>query len=57
MQMTTREAVEIALNALKYSSEQTISQAVEDRNNASARLLCEHYGFKLEQFFDVEEAA
>ena len=54
MQMTTREAVERALMALKYSSEQTILKSVEEMNRSAARVLCEHYGFKLSQFFDVE---
>ena len=46
MQMTTREAVELSLYALAASGNETDEKA--------AKLLCEHYGFKLSQFFDVE---
>lgn len=47
MQLTTREAVELAIYALAADGNETDKKA--------AQLLCDHYGFKLSQFFDVEK--
>lgn len=54
MQLTTREAVE---NLLYFAADNTNGRWEDgDRNCESVALLCDHYGFKLSQFFDVEEA-
>ena len=52
MQMTTREAVKAALYSVAYSAKNY--ELEEDEALSIASVLCEHYGFKLSQFFDVE---
>lgn len=58
MQLTTREAVEDALSHMAewVKSEGDIFLDVKARTLSAMNLLCDHYGFKLSQFFDVEEA-
>lgn len=60
MQITTREAVEISLNCMSDAAREVFNN---DRDELGCRqliqsmkLMCDHYGFKLSQFFDVEEA-
>lgn len=53
MQLTTREAVEIVL---RLSSDFSGDFDEDNRRDRAVKLLCDHYGFKLSQFFDVEEA-
>lgn len=58
MQLTTREAVESALYSLASSAEVERNYYRNEngwmRKRAACALLCDLYGFKLEQFFDVE---
>ena len=57
MQLTTREAVEAALYSLASSAqvERACGNANEWLRNLNAcALLCDLYGFKLEQFFGEE---
>lgn len=57
MQLTTREAVELALNSMKHVFFETnMLREDQDRMLDAAQIICDHYGFKLGQFFDVEEA-
>lgn len=60
MQLTTREAVEISLNCMSDAVREVFNN---DRDELGYRqliqsmtLLCDHYGFKPSQFFDMEEA-
>lgn len=60
MQLTTREAVEAALYSLAASAqvERALGNAKEwQRNRSACVLLCDLYGFKLEQFFGEEVEA
>lgn len=56
MQLTTREAVEESILALAYVHGTLLHAPGKQRVLSAARLLCDLYGFKLEQFFgeDVE---
>lgn len=57
MQLTTREAVEIAIKCI--CKEIAHGEAFDEnmkKERGAVRMLCDHYGFKLSQFFDVEEA-
>lgn len=58
MQMTTREAVEQAICCIEFCTHgyntTEPDKASNERMRDAAKLLCEHYGFKLSQFFDVE---
>lgn len=57
MQITTREAVELALSSMRRDIDSDQFFEVDTTKARDAmKLLCEHYGFKLEQFFDVEVA-
>ena len=52
--MTTREAVEQALYALAFRHQMALSSTKQKETIVAAQLLCELYGFKLEQFFGAE---
>ena len=52
MQLTTREAVEESILALAYVHGTLMPDKL--RILSAARLLCDLYGFKLEQFFGEE---
>lgn len=54
MQLTTREAVEESILALAYAHGTLMPD--KQRILSAARLLCDLYGFKLEQFFDADGA-
>lgn len=54
IQLTTREAVEEALSALHFRREMALTEARREKTLKAAQLLCDLYGFKLEQFFDNE---
>lgn len=57
MQMTTREAVCDALNCMSHMLYEYDNNHKEYiKTKCAMQLLCEHYGFKLEQFCDVEVA-
>jgi hypothetical protein len=51
IQLTTREAVEEALEALNYRHETARTDEKQEKTLKAAQLLCDLYGFKLEQFF------
>lgn len=51
IQLTTREAVEEAIYALSYRHDMARLDETQDRVYSAAVLLCDMYGFKLEQFF------
>lgn len=51
IQLTTREAVEIALGETAVQCEEFDSTCARC---SAVKLLCDLYGFKLEQFFDNE---
>lgn len=50
MQLTTREAVEIVLSE---AAAQCVSYEPSCVRCSAVKILCDHYGFKLSQFFDV----
>lgn len=57
MQLTTREAVKLSIYAMADTYTSLIGQPDQKKELMSAcELLCDHYGFKLSQFFGVEEA-
>ena len=56
MQMTTREAIKQALESLSHSYD-IVPSNFQGAIIQAASLLCEQYGFKMGQFFDVEETA
>lgn len=51
IQLTTREAVQEAIYALSYRHDMAMLEQTRDRVYSAAVLLCDLYGFKLEQFF------
>lgn len=55
MQLTTREAIKVALDAMydDYIKDSGCSAA---HTKEAMKVICDHYGFKISQFFDVEEA-
>lgn len=57
IQLTTREAVEEALHALYFWREMALTEPRRKKTLKAAQLLCDLYGFKLDQFFgnDSEE--
>ena len=54
--ITTREAVEQALYALAFRHDIALGSTKREETFVAAQLLCELYGFKLEQFFSAEGA-
>lgn len=56
MQLTTREAVKIAIKCIckEIAHGEAFDENMKEERGA-VRMLCDHYGFKLSQFFDVEE--
>lgn len=54
--LTTREAVEESIHALAYVHGTLMHAKGKQRVLSAARLLCDLYGFKLEQFLDVKGA-
>lgn len=54
MQLTTREAVEESILALSYLHGTLMHGKGKKRVLSAARLLCDLYGFNLEQFFGEE---
>lgn len=51
MTLTTRESVEIAIGEMAAQCQEFDAGCVRCQ---ASRLLCEHYGFKLSQFFGEE---
>lgn len=56
MQLTTREAVEESILALAFVHGTLLHAKGKQRVLSAARLLCDLYGLKLEQFFDADGA-
>jgi hypothetical protein len=58
IQLTTREAVEIALGSIKgwIDADGHIFQDEAEKARAAMKILCDLYGFKLEQFFGTAGA-
>lgn len=54
--LTTREAVEQSILALAYVHDMLMHGKGKQRVLSAARLLCDLYGLKLEQFFDADGA-
>lgn len=54
--LTTREAVEESIHALAYVHGTLMHAKGKQRILSAARLLCDLYGLKLEQFFGDEGA-
>lgn len=52
MQMTTREAVELALRALADYPYETKSH--KEKGDKAIKLLCDHYGFNMNDFIYAE---
>lgn len=51
IQLTTREAVQEAIYALSYRHDMAMMEETREHTYSAAVLLCDLYGFNLEQFF------